>query len=68
MTINLGWWLLPLAISIVSIVYANIGFNKLDAQRTGHWRDAFLAPVYMLCVGAAAIVYLASWLIWALIT
>ena len=66
MTIELGWWLIPLAITLIS--FATAKSKTPPTQPSGYIPDV-VSP--MIGVGAtliAAVVSLLAWLIWALAT
>ncbi len=66
MTIELGWWLLPLFITIAAFSYAN---KTMPPTQPGGYIPDVIGPmiggVHMLI---AAVVSLFSWLIWALVS
>ena len=61
-TITLGWWLLPLTITIGSFVLAII---KAPQDRNGDW-DFFTPFIAAIYLGYALIVSLIAWLVWSL--
>lgn len=61
MTITIGWWALPLLVTIALFAWAFI----IPAQKGGGY-GVDLMP--LLRLGAAAILSLSSWLIWALLS
>jgi len=60
--VTAGWWLLPLAVTIVAAIWA----MKVDTDEAGAYGGGALhnLMVYM----AAAIVTLVAWLVWAVLT
>lgn len=61
MTITIGWWLLPLSITLASFAWA-----ILTPARKGGDYSVDLFPLFRFA--AAVIVSLAAWLVWALLT
>lgn len=63
-TISLGWWLLPLAITIIA--FGGAAWLAADVRPTA-WLDlsALAVAVYY---GIATIVSLVAWLIWEVLT
>jgi len=61
-TISFGWWLAPLAVTILAFGYA-IWDGPSSARPS--YADAVIA---LIEYGAALIVSLIAWLVWALLT
>lgn len=61
-TIEIGWFLAPLAITIVAFVWAGIATPPNDGNYFGN------AVAGLFTYGAALIVSLIAWLIWAVLT
>lgn len=60
--VTAGWWLLPLAVTVVAAMWA----MKVDTDDPGSFGSG---AVYNLMVYmAAAIVTLIAWLVWAVLT
>ena len=64
-TISIGWWLLPVSITVASFSW---GLWVRESERpTGGMFDGLDAAVgLMIRVPSAAAVSLAAWLVWAL--
>jgi hypothetical protein len=65
MTLTLGWWLLPAAITLITLSWCFFTFNKRPTDALGVILQPFIASFYY---GIAVVVSLAAWLIWALLT
>lgn len=62
---QLGWWLVPFAVTVLSITFVSRRLDKRDPK--GYGQDPIGTAIILLLVfGCAAIVSLAAWLIWAL--
>lgn len=59
MTITLGWWMLPTALSLALMIYTVLPSKSTYA----HGADAIEAIVLL----TGMVVVLAAWLIWALL-
>lgn len=66
LTIGFGWWLVPTAVTIIAFVYA--GFMCRDEGYHGDYAAIGNAMVGLVVYGAAIIVSLLAWLIWAVLT
>lgn len=69
-TLGLGWWLLPAAVTLTSLVIAWIAVGRLPAPSRGDYSaigNAALGLVVLAYGAAAAIVSLIAWLTWALV-
>lgn len=62
-SITLGWWALPLAITLVSLSWAV--FTPAKPMRGDY---SFPDPMPAIRFAGALILSLAAWLIWALLT
>jgi hypothetical protein len=65
MTIELGWWLAPLAITLTSFFLAERSSPKSSGRDYGSIGDGLVGMFYHLL---AALLSLSAWLIWALAT
>lgn len=65
MSITVGWWAIPLAITIISFVWAEL---KTRCQPRGGDYDFGRAITALMTGGAATVVSLVAWLIYALAT
>lgn len=63
-TIEIGWWLAPLTITIAAFVCARIATPPSHAGYYGYGN----AIAGLFTYGAALIVSLIAWLIWAVLT
>jgi hypothetical protein len=59
MTLTIGWWVLPLAVTIAAFTWALWGSDG------GTLGDAVVGSFF---VAFAAIISLSAWLIWSLLT
>lgn len=59
MSVTIGWWAIPAAITIASVVWA------LWPQRTKGYGSDIVGAIGLM---GAIILSLASWLIWSLLT
>lgn len=67
MTITLDWWLLPLAITIASMVWTF--WPRKDERRTGQMFDGLgRAMGEFIRFFVATTVSLSAWLVWAVLT
>lgn len=66
MTINIGWWLIPLLVTVVSFTVA-VRKAPQD-QRGGYVPDVISPMLGAALLLIAAIVSLFAWLIWALVS
>lgn len=64
LTLTLGWWLLPTAITIITIGFCFLAFRKKETDPVGVILKPFVASLYY---GGAFIISLVSWLVWALL-
>jgi hypothetical protein len=64
--IPVGWWILPLAVTIAAFVWWN--WLHKDDRRSGGYGDIGQGLAQLASLGAALIVSLIAWLIWALAT
>ena len=66
-TITIGWWLLPAAVTIASLLWAIP--MRSDERPTGSMFDGLGYPIGVLIrLPVAGMASLASWFIWALLT
>ena len=71
--IQLGWWMLPLAITIVAYTIASV-WSSHNARSSSSGNDYFGTGalfdgiVWLLCLSSATIISLIAWLIWAVLT
>jgi len=65
-SITLGWWLLPLVVTVVSFAWA-LPFRE-DEKPTGSMFDGLAGIGMLFRAAGAAIGSLFAWLIWALVT
>lgn len=63
-TVEFGWWLLPLAVTIAAFSLA--AFMNRDEGSHGDYAAIGNAFVALIIYGAAMIASLLAWLIWAL--
>jgi hypothetical protein len=63
-TVTAGWWILPLAVTAISFSLA-VFVSREDGSH-GDYSAIAGAFVSLVLFGAAAIVSLVAWLIWAL--
>jgi hypothetical protein len=66
LTLGFGWWLLPTAVTIISFVVAL--YKGQDEESHGDYASIGNAMVAIVVYGAAIIVSLLAWLIWAVLT
>jgi hypothetical protein len=62
-TLTLGWWVLPLAVTIGAFAWASWG-SRESGSGGGYGVD----PTPVLVLGLVLIVSLVAWLIWAVLT
>lgn len=66
-TLTLGWWVLPLIVTIGAYVAAYFATPKVD--HSGMFGNVAIAAIAgVLYFAVATILSLLSWLIWALVT
>ncbi|MBB3313649.1 putative membrane protein [Rhizobium sp. BK196] len=65
-TISLGWWILPMAITLIAFIVAG-GMCRTEGGH-GDYASIGNAVVGLVVLGAALIVSLIAWLIWAILT
>lgn len=65
MSITIGWWGIPLAITIISFVWAEL---KVRNEPRGGGYDFGRGITALMSGGAAVVVSLVAWLIYALAT
>lgn len=63
-TITFGWWLAPL--SVTAFAFSLAAFMCRDDERHGDYSAIAGAFVSLVIYGAASIVSLIAWLVWAL--
>lgn len=63
-TINASWWLFPIAVTIIAFGWA--AWVDRDNQSGGDYSFAAIGSAFVY--GAALIVSLFAWLIWAVLT
>lgn len=63
-TVALGWWIAPTAVTIIAFIIA--GFMCRDEGSHGDYAAIGNAFVALVIYGAALIVSLIAWLIWAI--
>jgi uncharacterized membrane protein YhdT len=67
-TIELGWWLLPLVIAVLSFLVARYFYRDMTLGNTSTGLGgAFDAAIWLICYGGATIVSLVAWLIYAIL-
>lgn len=64
-TLYLGWWLAPLAVTVAAFVAAK--FYTRDNPYSGGYANAGAAAIDLIVFGLALIVSLVAWLVWALL-
>lgn len=64
-TIGIGWWIAPTVVTIIAFVFA--GYMGRDEGSHGDYAAIGNAFVGLVIYGAATIVSLIAWLLWALI-
>ncbi|TIW11279.1 MAG: hypothetical protein E5V66_14030 [Mesorhizobium sp.] len=63
-SIALGWWLAPAFITVVAFMAARLLGPRMRSN--GGIGEVVVGLMELLCYGAAAVVSLLAWLIWAL--
>lgn len=66
-SISLGWWLLPLAMTTAAFIVVRVFGPRMQPQNGGMFPDMGGALMELLCYAVAAIFSLLAWLIWALV-
>ena len=59
-----GWWLAPMAVTVLAF---GIAVVKQDREPCDHYGLLGRAVVNLMLYGAAAIVSLVAWLVWAVV-
>ena len=67
LTIELGWWMLPAALSVLSIAFLIFWKGFLADAGSNIGAQAVSGLLDLLVAGAVIIVNLIVWLIWALL-
>lgn len=62
-TITLGWWLLPLSVTVFFYIAA---YTVQPKPNPGQFGDIGGAFMFLMAYGVATIVSLTVWLLWAL--